>query len=383
MNPRIVAAIVITAFFQETVIALARITTSYRAIELDVSPLMFGAINAAYAVLPIFLAVAVGRFIDRGHELLVSRVSAAMIVVACVGFLLLPTAIGLALFTAVLGISLLSMTVALQVICARVSKPADFPRMIGSYLVANAVGQAVGAYIVATIGGDAKLPSTYPLYLAALVMALLAFASSFFLQSRPKTEAEKAPHPRISMLQIFRIPRFKLLFTVAVTCTAATDLTLIYMPVLGAERGFSVEFVGLLLTIRSATTIAARVLFIRLHALFGAYRLMVSSAAISALSCALLVFALPGWALYIVVAAMGFALSTCQTVTMTSFIDLASDRIWGTVTSVRMIGNRVGQFAFPVLASMIAALSSVAAIFGFVGLGLALSAGAVHVRRPR
>lgn len=383
MNLRHVAAMLITAFFQETVIVLARVTTSYRAIELDVSPLTFGAIAASYAVLPIFLAIALGRFIDHGNEIRVARVSAILIVAACIGFLWLPTVIGLMLFTAVLGISFLALSVALQVVCARICSRADFPRVIGSYLVANAIGQTAGAYIVAAVGGDAKLPSTYPLYLAALVLAILTFASSFLLRSRKKAETEAAPQPHVPMGEIFRIPRFQVLLTMGVICTAASDLTLIYLPVLGTERNYTVEFVGWLLTIRSITTIAARVLYVRLHTLMGGYSLIVVSALLSAISSALLVFLLPNWALYIIIAIQGFALSVCQTVTMTSFITLATDNIWGTVTSIRMIGNRLGQFAFPVLASMVAALSGVGAIFAMIGLGLAMSGGAVHIRRPR
>jgi MFS family permease len=383
MNSRLVAAMLVTAFCQETVIVLARVTTSYRAIELEVSPLTFGVINASYAVLPIFLAIALGRFIDRGNEIRVGRISAAMIVVACIGFLWLPTVIGLMLFTAVLGISFLALSVALQVVCARVSSRADFPRVIGSYLVANAVGQTVGAYIVAAVGGDAKLPATYPLYLAALVLALLTFASSFLLRTRAKVETDKAAQPHVPMAEIFRIPRFNVLLMMGVICTAASDLTLIYLPVLGAERGYTVEFVGLLLTIRSVTTIAARALFVRLHTIMGGYSLIVSSAVLSAISSAALMLILPSWTLYIVVAIHGFALSVCQTVTMTSFITLANDSIWGTVTSIRMIGNRVGQFAFPVLASLVAALSGVGTIFAVIGLGLAMSGSAVHMRRPR
>lgn len=383
MNLHYVAAMLITAFCQETVIVLARVTTSYRAIELDVSPLTFGVIAASYAALPIFLAVALGRFIDRGNEIRVARASVVMIVAACIGFLWLPTVTGLMLFTAVLGMSFLALSVALQVVCARVSSRADFPRVIGSYMVANAMGQTAGAYIVAAVGGDAKLPSTYPLYLAAFVVALLTFASAFLLRTRGRSETGTALQPHVPMAEIFGIPRFKVLLAMGVICTAASDLTLIYLPVLGAERGYTVAFVGLLLTMRSITTIAARVIFVRLHTLMGGYLLIVASALLSALSSALLIFLLPNWALYVVVAVQGFALSICQTVTMTSFITLATDNIWGTVTSIRMIGNRVGQFAFPVLASAVAAFSGVATIFAVIGLGLAMSGSAVHIRRPR
>ena len=56
MNQRLIAAIFMTAFLQEVAIVLLRVTTSYRALELGLSPLTFGVINSCYAVLPLFLS---------------------------------------------------------------------------------------------------------------------------------------------------------------------------------------------------------------------------------------------------------------------------------------------------------------------------------------
>src|SRR6478735_5288288 len=167
MNKRLIAAIFMTAFLQEVAIVLLRVTTSYRALELGLSPLTFGVINACYAVLPIFLAVSIGRIIDRGHEVRVAHVSGVVVLAASAGFLLWPAVPGLMLFTAIIGLAFLSLTVCTQVICARVGNtPADFQRMIGSYLVATASGQGVGSMIVAVIGGDNALPPTQPLFIA-------------------------------------------------------------------------------------------------------------------------------------------------------------------------------------------------------------------------
>lgn len=381
MDRRLVAAIFITAFLQEVAIIVLRVTTSYRALELGVSPLLFGIVNAAYAVLPIFLAVSVGRIVDRGHELRVAHVSGVVILAASTGFLLWPTLAGLVLFTAILGIAFLGLTVCTQVICARVGTAADFQRMIGLYLVATAIGQGVGAWIVALIGGDSPMPPTRPLFVAVVVASALTLVATLFLRTRARAAPKGADEPHVPMAEIFRIPRFRLLLSISVICVACADLTIIYLPVYGAERGFSVEFVGMLLTVRAITTVIARVLFSRIVVFVGGQLLMTSSAVVSALCCMAFLLELPGAALYGVIAALGFALSVCQTVTMTTFLLLATDNIRGTVTSIRMIGNRVGQFAFPVLASLVATVSGTAMIFAMMGAALAASAGAVHVRR--
>src|SRR5258706_1279340 len=49
-------------------IGIVRVTTSYRTVELGLPVLWLGAIAAAFAIIPIFIAVSLGRFIDRGND---------------------------------------------------------------------------------------------------------------------------------------------------------------------------------------------------------------------------------------------------------------------------------------------------------------------------
>ncbi len=57
-----------TAFFELSVISIIRVTTSYRAIELGLSATWIGILTAAFAILPVFFALKVGRAIDRGND---------------------------------------------------------------------------------------------------------------------------------------------------------------------------------------------------------------------------------------------------------------------------------------------------------------------------
>ena len=72
----------------QLVTAMVRVTTSYRAVELNLSIVWLGLIAATFAICPILIAVRVGRLIDRGHDAQTTWLGAAIFAVACAGFAL-------------------------------------------------------------------------------------------------------------------------------------------------------------------------------------------------------------------------------------------------------------------------------------------------------
>src|SRR5262249_58513271 len=74
----------------QTLILIIRITTSYRAIELGLPVLWLGLIATGFAIVPVFTALQVGRWIDRGHDAQATRPGAALLLVARLGFLAWP-----------------------------------------------------------------------------------------------------------------------------------------------------------------------------------------------------------------------------------------------------------------------------------------------------
>src|SRR5215510_6049756 len=95
----------------QTIISIVRITTTYRAVELGLSVVALGVITAAFALLPIFIAVWVGRFTDRGHDALAAWIGGGLISAGCLGFVVWPSAVGLFLATTVLGIGHLFLVI--------------------------------------------------------------------------------------------------------------------------------------------------------------------------------------------------------------------------------------------------------------------------------
>src|SRR6516162_11951867 len=174
---RLLFAIISTAFFEQIVITIARIATTYRAVELDLSVVWIGIITAVYALLPIAIGVPIGRFIDSGYDAVTTWIGAGLLIVACVGFVAMPNLVGILISTALLGTAHLLFVVSQQIQCTRCGTgPGAMERAIGNYMVANAAGQGVGPYIVALAGGSASVPPTQSLFLMSIGFAVLTAA---------------------------------------------------------------------------------------------------------------------------------------------------------------------------------------------------------------
>jgi MFS family permease len=381
MNHRFVTFLMATAFFEQVTTTLVRVTTTYRAVELDLSVVWLGIITAAFAMLPIVLAVPVGRFIDRGNDARTAWIGGGLQVVACLGLALWPSLPALLFFTAILGSSHLMLVISQQVLCTRLGGHGSLERMLGNYMLANAVGQGVGPYIVGWAGGEASIPPTQLLFWFGLVAACFSCASALMLRSpgtpTPPIEGRK-PMP---VRDIVSLPGIKILFFVSVVTVAAQDLVVVYLPLLGAERGMAVDTVGLLLSVRAVASMLSRLMFARLNEWFGNRRLMTVSTYAGAVSYVALALPLPLAAMNVAIAVAGFTLGVAVTVSIASLLALASAEARGTANSLRMMGNRLGQFTIPVLAGLIAAAAGVASIFLMLGLSLAASAAAAQLGR--
>ena len=383
MNYRFILPLLTTAVLEQTVVSIVRVTTTYRAVELGLSVVWLGVISAAIAILPLLLAVKVGRYIDRGNEVRTAAIGAGILCVACGGFVVWSSLTGLLVFTALLGLGHLMLVIAQQILCATDLRPGALERNIGNYMVANAIGQGVGPYIVGWVGGDASVPPTQWLFVAGFVGSFLMFAAALMLRTggprKPKVERSD-PMP---LGDILRLPGIRVILFVGVTVVSAQDLIIVYLPFLGAERGMAVEVVGWLLAARAVSSVLSRFLFARLHQLMGHWRLMIVSVLASAISYAAVALPLPVPVMLAVVAIAGFALGIAITATIAALLNLATPETRGTANSLRIMGNRAGQLVIPFSVGLIAAATGTAGIFFIIGASLTVSTLLMVFQRPQ
>src|ERR1700692_4815506 len=179
-------------------------------------------------------------------------------------------------------------------------------------MVATAAGQGVGPYIIALAGGSASVPPTQFLFAIGLGGAALTAAFALLTQS---TGAHKLPVDRakVPLRELLFAPGLTTIIVVSVITVVAQDLIVVYLPLLGADRGMSVDAVGTLLVIRAVASMVSRLLYARFQFAVGRIPLTIASSFLSALSYALVALPLPLPVLYAAIAIAGFSLSIAMT----------------------------------------------------------------------
>ena len=369
----------------QTLILLIRITVSYRVIELGLPVVWLGVIATGFAILPVFVALSVGRWIDRGNDARACWIGAALILFASIGFWLWGrSALHLLAFSVVLGFGHTFCMAGHQMLAVRSQSPRTRERVLGYYMIAAAVGQGFGPFVVGWLGGAATVPPTNQLFAIGLGAAMASLVVAVMIRSAPERMHQRANGELIRVGTLLRLPGLPAVFAASVVTVTAVDLLVIFLPVLGSERQIDASDIGLLLAARSVASLVSRLFYSKM--IFGFGRVPLTLVSMLASAAAFMVLAIPLSlpAMYGVLSVLGFAMGIASTLTISGVVHIAPQAAHGTALTLRMTGNRIGQVLFPALSGLVAAASGVASILLIIGLGLAVCAVAVPISlRPR
>jgi len=361
----------------QTFILMVRITTSYRALELGLPVFWLGIIATGFAIIPVFSAVRLGRWIDLGNDAKAIWIGNVLIVVACTGFWLWPNSgAQLLALSVLLGFGHMFCMAGHQMLMTRAGGPKSRESVLGYYMVAAAVGQGGGPLVVGWLGGQAAVPPTGLLFAICLAVAAAGLVVALMIRQarREGLRRNESIVPIGALLHMRGLPA---IFIASIVTVTAIDLLVIYMPAFGAERGIDSNHVGLLLAVRSAASLVSRLFYARMIYGFGRAPLTLGSMLVSAAAFLALALPLSLPLMYAVMVVLGFGMGIASTLTLSGVVYLAPAEAYGTALTLRMTGNRLGQVVFPALAGMVAAATGVAGIFLLIGLGIGASGVAV------
>jgi MFS family permease len=368
----------------QTLILIIRITTSYRAIELGLPVLWLGIIATGFAIIPVFTALQVGRWIDRGNDARATWLGSAVVFTACIGFWAWPrSAMHLLGFSVLLGFGHMFCMAGHQMLAVRSGGERSRETALGYYMVAASIGQGLGPFVVGWLGGAAALPPTGLLFAMSLAIAAAGVIVAILIRPVVAKTPHHDPGDFIPIGRLLALRGFVPVMVSSVVTITALDLLVIYLPALGAERQIDANHIGLLLTVRSLASLVSRVFYARLIFAVGRMPLTLTSMLCSAAGFVVLALPLPLPVIYAVLICLGFAMGIASTLTLSGVMYLSPPEVCGTALTLRMTGNRVGQIIFPALAGFLAAATGVAGILLALGIGLAVSGIAVAASRPR
>ncbi len=383
IDSRLLIPLLMVTALEQAIAAIVRIATSYRAVELDLSTAWIGVIAAAYSAFPIVMAVQIGRFIDRGNDALTIWIGSFIVAASSAFFLLAPGPVAMLAITAVIGSGHTMLMASQQMLCVRAAKTSRSRESVfGNYMVAGAIGQGLGPYIVGWAGGAATVPPTQLLFLIACGCAVLSLAVALTIRRNPDRPKQAIDEKPVPIADLLRVPGLIPVITAGVIMISAIDIILIYVPLLGTERGIDVKDIGLLLTVRAASAMVARLFYARLVDRVGRFPLMITSTLFAAASFAALSIPMPLYGMYMIMTVMGFAFGIATTLSITIVIHLTEARARGTANTLRIMGNRLGQFAIPFGSGLIATAIGLSGLLGGIAVAIFASATAIYWKRP-
>jgi MFS family permease len=166
----------------------------------------------------------------------------------------------------------------------------------------------------------------------------------------------------------------------SVVTVTASDLLVIYLPLLGVERNIEASHVGMLLTVRSIAALVARLFYARLIQAVGRLPLTLVSTLVAAGAFALMaVPSLP--VMYAASVAIGLGIGIAATLTISGIVAVAPPEARATAMTMRITGNRLGLVLMPFVAGLIAAATGVAGILLLLAGSLTACALGMRVSR--
>lgn len=161
------------------------------------------------------------------------------------------------------------------------------------------------------------------------------------------------------------------------------DIVTAFLPVLAEHADVAPAVAGVLLAVRGAASVVSRVFLPWLSPHIARHHLLKASLLISAFSFSVLPPAMGNaWAAAICLTVGGFFLGLGQPLTMSMITTAVPDSWRGSALAVRLMGNRLGQVAMPLLAGVVAVpFGPVAAIW--LSCGVLAASGIERTIRDR
>ena len=356
---------------------------TYRALELDATASTIGFIAAIYALFPVLLALTFGRMVGRVGEGRFVIFGTFFIGVSAAILLFADSLTILAIGAALSGLAHLACMVGGQTMVALKSPTDKYEEHFGRYTFSASLGQMLGPILATLVAGSTGVipKSTSAAFALALALSALAMVPAISWRNDAPTvvaRKEETGTLRAASNLLQKPGMFAAVFmSLAISSTA--DILVVFLPLYGNENQFSAFSIGVIISIRAATSMASRYFLGRLSARYSTKQLLVTSNAISVVACAAMAFAPNPWVLGAIVFVAGFSLGVGQPLTMSLISQLTVPEERALAVSTRLTGNRLGQFVIPAGAGLLAAGSGTSAVF----IGLSILVASTFLPRGR
>jgi len=360
-------------------------------VSLGASPLLIGGLIAAGNLVPLVLAIPLGRMVDRrgAWPLLVTGTAMLAAGAAIVAFV--PELIVLAVAQAIVGLGQIVLAVATQTTVAAIGVGKARQRAFGWYTAAVSFGQLLGPL---TAGLIVDLAGFREAFAFASAASLAALGLCFVLPRRGTRHAAQrnggavgsgapvaSPLTAKALLSNWGM-RMALVTSGGVVFAAMAYQS--FLPVHLAELAFPATTVGAIISVRALAAVLVRPWLSSIATLFGsrstAFVVLVMVVAVAVAPTALVSST---WVLVALALLVGVGTGIVPPLSMVTLVDHVAREDQGLAFGVRLTSNRVAHLLSPIVVGGVAEALGLAAAMLLAGVLTAACAGlAAFWRHP-
>lgn len=354
----------------------SRVVVTLYALELGANQFTVGVLMALYALVPMLLAVAIGRLADRVGARLPMLLGTVGVAVALLLPPLFPGLVTLYVSALLLGSSFHFFFVTVTGIAGGIggveNRARNYALISMGFAAAGFVGPTSAGFAIDHFG---HLPTFVMLALFMVVPILLLWLKPDFL---PKAGRHAGGEQR-SALDLWRAPVLRNTFVASGIISSAWDLFQFYLPVYGHSIGLSASAIGTILGVFAAATFVIRIVLPYLVKRFAEPRILTYAIFVAACAFALMPFFQNGFALAACGFLLGLGVGCGQPMSMSLIYALAPAGRASEAAGLRVMVNNVTHLVIPLL------FGSVGTAFGYMPVFLSnsalLTAGGFLMRR--
>ncbi len=376
---RTLAALIALGICNHGTLSGARVAVSLDALARGASPLTVGVLVSLFALLPVFLAVPVGRLADRiGVRRPMLWGSAGTAAGAALPFAL-PGLPSLYVAAALIGAAFMLFQVPAQRATGDLAdapdRAASFSHLALGYSISGFIGPLAAGLAIDHLGFGR----------AFALLALLPLLPVAVLSARrvalPRSPDALASATSGGMLELIRIPALRRLFLINAAFALGWDLHTIFVPIYGAGIGLSAAAIGAILSAFAAATFLVRLAMPWLAQRLAEARVLTVALATAGLVYLAFPFVASAWALAALSFVLGLGLGSGQPVVLALLHEHAPPGRTGEVVGVRMSLIQSMAVAVPLVFGALGTSLGIVPVFWAVGT--CLGASGWYARRTR
>lgn len=366
---RTLAILIPLGIANHAVLAGSRVTVSLDALSMGASPFTVGVLIALYAVLPMLLAVAAGRFSDRvgmRRPMLIGTTGIAIGAALPVAFAGMPALFASA---AIVGAGFMIFQVAAQNATGELGGPAErarnFSLLALGYSISGFIGPLCAGFGIDHFG----FAETFALLALVPFVPLGALASGRLALPRAQPRIVGAHRGGVRALLRHRLLRRAL--AINALFAVGWDLHTVFVPIYGEQIGLTASAIGLVLSTFAAATFAVRLSMPLLARRFTEQHVLTAALFVAGAVYLAFPFARSAPTLMALSFSLGLALGTGQPMVMALLHTHAPPGRLGEAAGVRMSLVNSMAVAVPLAFGALGASVGLAPVFWSVGACLA------------